>query len=148
MLEQLFWQDLRPHRVLTLKQPVPEGSVEVTHAAAAHEDLQPMEWTHNGEIHGEVHGELSPMGGIPEWSRGRTALHAASETMGDELTIIPIPISLHHWGKETEPRNSFMSEGSGMPMPPLLPMGTAEEEVHDESAAQPQSREPCLAGVP
>ncbi|XP_049681242.1 EH domain-containing protein 4 isoform X1 [Accipiter gentilis] len=53
-LEQVFWQDLRPHRGPAPEQSVPEG-------------LQPMKGTHAGE----VYGGLSPMGRTPRWSRGR-----------------------------------------------------------------------------
>ena len=68
-LEEVFWQDLRPHRGPMLEQSVPEG-------------LHPMEWKQAGAVHealqhvgrsyaGGVRGRLSPMGGTTYWSRGR-----------------------------------------------------------------------------
>ena len=49
-------QDLWPHRVPTLEQPVPEGlhPVEGTHAGVVCEDLQPMGRSHFGEVHREL----------------------------------------------------------------------------------------------
>lgn len=42
----------------------------VTRIAAVHGELLPMGWAYTGE----VHGQLSPVGGIPHWSRGKTLL--------------------------------------------------------------------------
>lgn len=42
----------------------------VTETADFCGELLPVGWTHNGE----VHRELSPLGGTPHWSRGRTHL--------------------------------------------------------------------------
>lgn len=53
-----------------MEQPVPDGlhPVEGAHAGAVGEEVEPMEKTHTGEIH----GGLFPVGVTPDRSRGRS----------------------------------------------------------------------------
>lgn len=63
----------------------------------------------------EVNGELSPVGGTPCFSRGRTPLpeqDTTTETAYDELTITPIPhlpVALRE--QEIEPKKEGGVEG-------------------------------------
>ncbi|OPJ73508.1 hypothetical protein AV530_005844 [Patagioenas fasciata monilis] len=67
-LEQVCWQDLGTPGRPMLEQYVPEElqPMEVTHAGAVHGGLQPMARTLI-----EVYGGLSLVGGTPCWSRER-----------------------------------------------------------------------------
>lgn len=62
---------------------MPEGlhSRKMTHKGTVLEEVLPVGWTHIRE----VSGVLSPVGGTPHWSGGRTSAGPVAGTMGDEL---------------------------------------------------------------
>lgn len=81
---------------------MPEGlhSGKLTHKGTILEEVLPVGWIRIRE----VSGVLSPVGGTPHWSRGRTSGPVAG-TMGDELTITPIPcLPALLVGEEVEPK--------------------------------------------
>lgn len=76
----------------SVEQPVFEGlhSMEGTHTAAAHEELQSLGRTHSGK----VQGGLSPPGGTSHWSKSVKTLPPEEERVAEvtcnELTVTAI----------------------------------------------------------
>ncbi|KAK4818137.1 hypothetical protein QYF61_006736 [Mycteria americana] len=105
MLEQVFWQDLWPHRELTLEQSVPEGlyPMERTHARAVHEELQPMGRTHTGEVHeglspvGRAYGDSLRQSGkvMVRLAPGKAFLQAKQSQLPQPLLIRLVLQTLH-----------------------------------------------------
>jgi len=88
MLEQIFWQDLRPHGGSTLEQSTSEGlhPMERTHAEAVLEELQPV-----GKPMLQQSVNCLPWVGPHAEAGEKSAEEGAAERTCDEPTATPIP---------------------------------------------------------